>query len=110
MNEMQNITIGRYAKDPEAQGAIRPEDGRWQLALDKDGHPHLYVQVQIEDSNGEIIPGLFAVEDMLPDKMTVRDLMDGGTFSGALPPEEEEQAHQALLWDRETRGIPFPKS
>lgn len=106
---VQNITIGRYDKDPEAQGIIKPEDGRWQLVLDKDGYPHLYVQVKIEGDNGETFPGMFAIEDMLPEKLTVRDLMDGGAFGGKLSPEEEEEAYQEYLKDREARKIPCPR-
>ncbi len=44
---MQNIIIGRFESDPEAQGVIRPEDGSWQLVLDKDGIPHLYVRANL---------------------------------------------------------------
>ena len=64
---MQSISIGRFDKDPQAQGVIKPEDGRWQLVLDKDGYPHLYVQVQIENDDGEgTTPGMFCLDDMLP--------------------------------------------
>lgn len=106
---VQSITIGRYDQDPEAQGVIKPEDGRWQVVIDKDGYPHLYIQVQVENDEGETVPGMFCLEDMLPEKMTVRDLMDGGVFGGKLPPEEEEQAHQEYLEDREQRKIPCPR-
>lgn len=107
---MQNITIGRYEEDPQAQGVIRPEDGRWQLVIDKEGYPHLYVQVQIENDDGEgTHPGMLAIEDMLHDKMTIKDLMDGGVFGGKLSPEEEEEAFQEYLQDREERKIPCPR-
>ena len=79
---MQNITIGRFDADPTAQGVIKPADGRWQLVLDKDGYPHLYVEVKVEDGAGSIIPGMLCLDDVLPAKMTVRDLMDGGAFGG----------------------------
>lgn len=106
---MQNIIIGRYDKDPEAQGVIKPQDGRWQLVLDKDGYPHLYVEVNVKGDDGEITRGLFCVEDMLPDKMSIRDLMDGGAFEGTLTPEEEEKAHEAFVQDRDERLIPCPR-
>lgn len=106
---MQNITIGRYDKDPQAQGCIQPEDGRWQLVLDKDGYPHLYVQVNIENDDGTKDKGMLAIEDMLIEKMTVRDLMDGGCFGGQLAPEEEEEAFEEYQRDREERKIPCPR-
>lgn len=55
---MQNITIGRYPEDPQAQGAIKPEDGRWQLVLDREGYPHLYVQINTTDDEGKPIKGM----------------------------------------------------
>ena len=106
---MQNITIGRYDADPEAQGVIQPEDGRWQLVIDKDGYPHLYVEVKVGEEDGRPQKGMLALEDMLIEKLTVRDLMDGGEFGGALSPEEEEEAHQEFLRDREVRPIPCPR-
>lgn len=106
---MQNVIIGRYDKDPEAQGVIKPEDGRWQLVLDKDGYPHLYVQVQIEDDDGGTFSGMFAIEDMLPEKLSIQDIMDGGAFGGKLSPEEEKEAYQEFLKNRKERVIPCPR-
>ena len=106
---MQNITIGRFEDDPQAQGVIRPADGRWQLVLDKDGYPHLYVQVNINEE-GQLIKGMFCIEDMLPKELSIRDLMDGGEFGGQLPPEEEEEAYREYLKDREVRKIPCPRT
>jgi hypothetical protein len=106
---MQNIIIGRYDQDPEAQGVIRPENGRWQLVLDKDGYPHLFVEVNVEGDDGQPTKGMFCIEDMLPEKMSVRDLMDGGAFGGTLTPEEEKKAEEAFLKDREERHIPCPR-
>lgn len=105
---MQDIAIGRFDSDPEAQGVIRPKDGRWQLVIDKDGYPHLYVQVNVV-TNGETSKGMFCIEDMLPPPLLIRDLMDGGDFGGPLPPEEEEAAHQEYLANHESRGIPCPR-
>lgn len=101
---MQNITIGRFDQDPEAQGCIRPEDGRWQLVIDRDGYPHLYVQVRIEDGQG-----LFLLEDMLPKGLNVRELMDGGCFEGKLSPEEEALAAEEFARNREANPIPCPR-
>lgn len=107
---MQDIRIGRFEDDPQAQGVIRPEDGRWQLVLDKDGYPHLYVQVSIDqDENGNVVKGMLALDDMLPKELSIRDIMDGGVFGGRLAPEEEEKAHEEYLADREVRQIPCPR-
>lgn len=107
---LQDIKISRFEEDPQAQGVIRPEDGRWQLVIDKDGYPHLYVQVTIDqDEDGHVIKGMFCLDDMLPKDLGVRDLMDGGSFGGRLAPEEEEAAFQEYLEDRERRQIPCPR-
>jgi hypothetical protein len=106
---MQNITIGRYDNDPEAQGCIKPEDGRWQLVIDKDGYPHLYVESTLEEDDGTKVKGMFLVEDMLPEGMTVRDLMDGGCFGGKLSPEEEAEAQLEYEKSRAVSGIPCPR-
>ena len=90
---MQNISIGRYPEDPQSQGVIKPEDGRWQLVLDREGYPHLYVQINTTDDAGKPIKGMLALEDMLPEKLTVKDLMEG-EFGGRLTPEEEARAYE----------------
>jgi len=105
---MENITIGRFDKDPDAQGVIRPESGRWQLVLDKDGYPHLYIQVNIE-CEGHTGKGLLCIDDMLHGKATIRDLMDGGEFFGVLSPEEAEAAYQEYLDARKANPIPCPR-
>ena len=107
--KMQNITIGRYDSDPEAQGVIKPEDGRWQLVIDKDGYPHLYVESTLEEDDGTKVKGMFLVEDMLLEGMTVRDLMDGGCFGGKLSPEEEAKAQLEYERSRAETGIPCPR-
>jgi len=104
---MQNITIGRYPEDPQAQGVIKPEDGRWQLVLDREGYPHLYVQINTTDDEGKPVKGMLALEDMLPDKLTVKDLMDGGEFGGRLSPEEEAKAYAEF--QASERLIPCPR-
>jgi hypothetical protein len=105
---MQNITIGRYDNDPEAQGCIKPEDGRWQLVIDKDGYPHLYVESTIEEEGGSKVKGMFLLEDMLPDDMTVKDIMEGA-FGGKLSPEEEAEAKLEFERSRAASGIPCPR-
>lgn len=106
---MQDITVGRYDKDPQAQGVIRPKDDSWQLVIDRDGYPHLYVRIKLADmAPGEPQTGWFCVEDMLIDKMTIPDIMKG-EFGGKLTPEEEAAAHAEFLADKERTGIPCPR-
>lgn len=96
---MQDITIGRFDKDPEAQGVIRPKDGSWQLVIDKDGYPHLYIRCGLE---GHPSGGLLCLEDMTVDGVTIPELMKS-TFGGQLSPEEEAKAieeHLARVGDR----------
>lgn len=106
---MENITIGRYDRDPEAQGVIRPESGRWQLVIDNEGYPHLFVEATIEDDDGTKTKGLFCIEDMMLEGLCIKDLMDGGTFGGKLTPEEEEEAAREYEASRKTTGIPCPR-
>jgi hypothetical protein len=107
---MNNIIIGRCDKDPEAQGVICPEDGRWQLVIDKDGYPHLYVQCNIkDDESGELTKGLFLIDELLPEHMSIRDLMDGSEFGGTLSPEEEEEAYVEWLERKERLKLPCPR-
>lgn len=106
---MQSISIGRFDQDPQAQGVIRPEDNSWQLVLDKEGFPHLYIRCQLEDAgDGKPGTGFLCIEDMLPDGTTIPDLMKS-TFGGKLPPEEEEKAHSEFLARKEATGIPCPR-
>lgn len=101
---MESISIGRYDADPEAQGLIKPESGKWQLVIDKDGFPHLYVEVKAQDG----ITGMLCIEDMMHENLTIRDLMEG-EFSGPLSPEDEEEAHKEWSARKEATGIPCPR-
>lgn len=104
---MQNITIGRFEADDTAQGAITPGDKSWQLVIDKDGFPHLYVAVPVR-VDGEMTTGMACVEDYLVDKLTIRDLMTSEA-GDELSPEEEEAAFAEYLASREETGIPCPR-
>lgn len=106
---MQSITIGRYDSDPEAQGVIKPEDGRWQLVIDKDGFPHLYVEVDVEDDDGQVVKGMFNIDDMLHGFTTVREIMEGGTFGGKLSPEDEAEAFAEFQERKAKHAIPCPR-
>ena len=106
---LPNVAISRYEDDPQAQGVIKPDTGRWQLVIDKDGYPHLYVQVNVEDDEGQIVKGMLCLDDMLPEGMTIRELMDGGAFGGKLSPEDEKAALEEYRRDREQRNIPCPR-
>ncbi len=105
---MENIIIGRYDRDPEAQGVIRPESGRWQLVIDKEGYPHLFVESNLENQDGTVSKGMFCLEDALPPEMCVKDLMNS-TFGGELSPEEEAEAIKEYEASRAKTGIPCPR-
>lgn len=103
-----NIRVKRFKDDPGTQGMIAPESGKWQLVIDNEGYPHLFVESNIEGDNGETIKGMFCIEDMLPEDMKVKDIMNS-TFGGKLSPEDEEEAKQEYLASREATGIPCPR-
>lgn len=106
---MYNITIGRFAEDPEAQGVIRPETGAWQLVIDKNGYPHLYVRVQLEDAgNGQPGTGLLCLEDLLPHPTTIPSLMQA-RFGGQASPDDETEAMAEALERRAQGDIPCPR-
>lgn len=104
---MYNIKIGRFVEDPTVQGVVEPEDRSWQLVIDKDGYPHLYVAVKLEDEPG-VETGFFCVEDLLPDDCKIKDLMQG-SFGGKLPPEEEQAAYEEWIASKEKTAIPCPR-
>ncbi len=106
---LPNISVSRYEEDPQAQGVIKPGHDRWQLVIDKDGYPHLYVQVNVEDDDGQPAKGLLCLDDMLPEGMSIADLMDGGVFGGKLTPEEEKAAQAEYVKSREGGRIPCPR-
>lgn len=88
---MQNISVTRFASHPRGyQGVLRPEDGRWQLILDAEGIPHLFVRVFVDDQ-----PGWLNIEDLLPSHnetgvpLMISDLIDGVAGPSDLPPDEE---------------------
>lgn len=109
-----NISIGRLDSDPSVQMVIQPEDRRWQLVVDKDGYPHLYIEVNVAAEDGEPArKGMLCIEDMLPDAAegiptTIRDLMDA-SFGDPCSPEEAAKAEVDLLRSRAETGIPCPR-
>ena len=104
---MLNITIGRFDADPQAQGVVRPEDGSWQVVIDKDGFPHFYIKVKCEDTGHT---GMLCLEDMLDGEgdVTIRDLMTS-TFGGHLSGEEEAEALREYMERKERTGVPCPR-
>lgn len=107
---MNNIIVGRYDADPEAQGVVKSGDGRWQVVVDKDGFPHFYVQVNVRDDEGNLVKGMFNLDDILPPGVeSVRELMEGGEFGGALAPGEEEEALKEWQERKAKHGIPCPR-
>lgn len=106
---MQNIIIGRYDADAEAQGAVKASDGTWQVVIDKDGFPHFYVQVNIREG-GALVKGLCNLDDLLmPGIETVRALMEEGEFGGDLTPEEVDGAVEEAAARKARLGIPCPR-
>jgi hypothetical protein len=105
---VEDICIGRYDRDPQAQGVVRPKSGKWQLVIDNEGYPHLFVESNLEGDNGEITKGMFCLEDLLPEDMKIKDIMNS-TFGGKLSPEEEEEALKEYSASREATGIPCPR-
>lgn len=85
---LKNVQIKRYENDPTLQGYIEPDDKKWQLVIDKDGYPHLYIRVRLEVENeGDPQDGLMNIEDLLPPELAIRDLMEG-SFGGQLSEED----------------------
>lgn len=91
---MQNIHIKRHIGESECpnqhQGSISPEDGSWRLIIDRDGVPHLMVRTNIEMENGAVTQGYFAVEDLLPDGVTIEQIMKSTFGGGSDEPDSEE--------------------
>lgn len=105
---MQEITIGRFERDPQAQGVIRPKDDSWQLVIDKDGFPHLYVRVKIDDKGGT---GMLCLEDMLDGSgggFTIREIMTS-TFDENVSVAEEAEAVKEYQESKARHGIPCPR-
>lgn len=108
---MYDIKIGRYDADPQAQGVVRPEDDSWQLVIDKDGFPHLYVRCQFDEADlgpDDEKTGLMCIEDLLPDDITIPDLMKS-KFGGKLSPEETQKAFDDYMARKDRTGIPCPR-
>ncbi len=106
---MQDITIGRCTSDPDALGVITPKDESWHLIIDKEGRPHLYVNVKLE-LEGKVVRRPFAVEYLFHDKLTMEDLMEKICFGGELSEEEEAEAFAEYTKDQETRKLPCPRA
>lgn len=105
---MYHVTVGRFADDPSAQGVIKPADDSWQLVVDRDGYPHLYLRVNLEGGEGDPKTGMLCLDDLLPEGTTVRDLMTGA-FGGQLTPEQEEAARAEYLASRARHPVPCPR-
>lgn len=94
---MEKVLIERYDDCANYLGRVYAESGRWEVLVDKENVPHLYVQTHIEpdEEDGEVVKGMFCVEDMLPDDLTIKDIMlsqCGGSLS------DEEEAEAAAEW------------
>jgi hypothetical protein len=92
---MEKVLIERWDDCANYLGRVRAESGRWEVLIDRENVPHLYVQTHLEpdEEDGEVIKGMFCVEDMLPEGWTVKDIMLS-QFGGTLSDEEREAAEK----------------
>ena len=104
---MQNITIGRFEADDTAQGAITPGDKSWQLVIDKDGFPHLYVRAPLT-IDGEKTSGMVLLDEFLQDGVTVRELMES-EFGEPIPEDQLDAAYAECMERRGALGVPCPR-
>lgn len=103
---MYNIAVQRLPEDPEAQGVIRAQDGSWQLIVDKEGFPHLWVRVK---SEGGTETGLIPIEMFMQEGVGIKDIMLSEFGGEITDPEEIAAAEQEWLEDKARLGIPCPK-
>jgi hypothetical protein len=90
---VENIRVRRIGD----QVFVEPDSKRWQLVNDAKGYPHLYLQVLVEDDDGQMVKGYFCLDHMLD--VTIKELMEEGNFGGKLSPEEEQEALAEFLAD-----------
>ena len=83
---MNNTIIGRFEAD-DAQGVVKAEDGSWQVVVDTEGFPHLWVRVPLPDV--EAGEGLLCIDHCLDEGVTIKGLMSGAEPSKPLTPEEQ---------------------
>ena len=95
---MERISIGRLSSHPEALGVVEPESKLWQLVIDKDGLPHLYVAVDIGDDK----TGLLCVEDCM--HSSIRQLMTTPTKEAS----EEDTRLGLAEFEQSRRDNPIP--
>jgi hypothetical protein len=91
---LSDIRIRRFSDHPHRwQGAIEPEDRRWQLCVDEEGVPHLFLRIFAE-VDGERRAGLVDYEQFV--EVKIADLLDGE--AGPEGEVSEEDAHAE--WER----------
>ena len=95
---MDDIQIRRFRNDERGyQGCIEPASGKWQLCLDKEGLPHLFLRVWMDEAKTE--SGWLCVDDLLPDELEPAGMIDG--IAG--PPASDEEA-SAIHTERAAKG------
>jgi len=107
---MQDITVGRFDADPTAQGVIRPKDDSWQLVIDAEGYPRLYIRCNLEqESPDDPTSGFLCIEDLLPPEFGgIPDIMKS-SFGGKLTVEEQDDAHSEYMQRVEETKRPCPR-
>lgn len=90
---LADIRIRRFSDHPHRwEGAIEPADGRWQVCIDEQGIPHLFVRV-FAVVDGERRAGLVDFEQFCDVK--IADVLDGDAGDEAVPEDEA-----AAEWER----------
>ena len=106
---MLDIRVRRYPQDPEAQGVIEPADKTWQLVIDKEGYPVLYVTSPTKDDQGNAIRAYVAIDDFLEAGLKTKDIMKSEAIAAEMTPEEEAAALAQYEAEREAYPIPCPR-
>ncbi len=102
-----NIKVKHYSNDSEVLCAIEPDDKTWQVTVDKEGVPHLYVRMKLLASESdEEFPGMFCLDYLLPEGTTMKELVQDGYMTDPVPPEEEEAVYAEYLKDCEAGKLP----
>lgn len=102
---MERITIGRLEGHPSrAVGCIEPESKRWQLVLDEDGYPHLYLRVQLGDAK----QGMVCIDDLLRGDLSVKGIMNDPDFGTDIEVSDLEDARDEVNARRAEVPIPCP--
>lgn len=92
---MSDIRIRRFDNHPHGwEGAIEPHDGRWQVCIDENGLPKLFLRVWVED-DGRRVAGLVDFDHF--SDHPIADVVDSEATNEDLLTEEEADAFFAEM-------------